>query len=563
MGGFFLSLNSNKYVPFLYAQAQALISISILFWLFIVSHRYDMADAVSQGYLHYHIPNALSSIVYGYSLDYTAVSTVMDVFVKTYQKTMDLDRALLAASTLNPDGIGGQWFIWGNDKGGTLYAFLAFKIFGIRSGSLLYFYFLLLSTSVFLFYIAYYKKMSALFVCNAVLAAFVVLAHMSAAPAIQMGGLQAQRIVPLLGVLPLLHLLFAVRSHYSYTLYITMPFQALMLGFSVFLRASALWMVICIALITAISILLYLYRERKQAGAKVKAIRCGTMLLPISVSLLALVVLNSYQSRAYQPRYYSDIMTGRNIWHNTILGIVAVESEAMQKMMFGCNELPSLTGMESSCIRDLKFESMGDTIPPRIIRMYLYSNGRGNEFDRMYREFRDNGLGNLYSHADYEKLARETFFYLLKTYPTQVLHAFAVKKPEILLRDINKWSGDPLNMYHGEAKEAYETVYKHLAPYIKDIPTVHLYRPYRLGGVLPVLASLLLAAFALREDINEVLLVVTGVAVTSMIPGFLAYPFFVITPEIFMTITVLLYVTFSALFVCLGLWAAAKLRSVA
>ena len=212
------------------------------------------------------IPIALTHILYDTPMNYVGYRGIVNYFKSEGGGAMlisgiPLSEALRDESKLNVEDK--EDFPWKlNDLGGIAYSALAFKIFGLKTESHYYFYFLILGASVLCYVVYFFKNrfnlMLSVFLLSGVYVTLFILGLVES----QFGSIYGLRNLGILSLVALLHIVmildegkpFNIKSSFFITI------QTLILVFVYFCRSSIMWQfgVIFVALLT----LFFLHRKK-------------------------------------------------------------------------------------------------------------------------------------------------------------------------------------------------------------------------------------------------------------------------------------------------------------
>lgn len=469
-----------------------------------------MRNNISTQFLWYYAPIAITYLKDPTPLNYVANATRMDRLTKTYSETRDIDAAFKAA--IDAPFHEPAWFIWGNDKGGALYSVLAFRLFGIVHSSHYDLFFLLLSISALLFVASYRQHPFKIFCLLCLLTSLYVLAQPFSQGGLQLGGFQAQRALPVLALVPMLHLLFAIATHRSRYGVLALALQAFLLVFVYFMRSSAAWAFIGIALFTVA----VAFRQRHVILDKLKARNIQES--PHSVNLYALPLvliagslglLFVYKQISLHPRYFSDLTETRVLWHNMYMGLVW-RANLLKSSDFATELFPT--------------KRWGDAGVKDALEIYLKRTDRATEWENMERAVQDGKSGNIYALAKYDQFVREMYWDAWRRFPIELLKTYLIRKPVGVVALIDElWK--PTKTSHPNPDEDYFGA-----------------SPLRIAALLLLIPALgLLLCLRYRPSRYE-LGACIALIVSPQITWFLTYPAFGMMPEAFVALTFMVYV---------------------
>lgn len=322
-----------------------LIAASYLFAIQSQMHLYSFEPR----YLHQvTISAAISRLKYGLPgyLGYNAVLKALepgfdDPADNYYRVDFSLNRYIAAATEFPTDArhreamsaYGGIHTLKGLVSPGLVdYYSLSFLLFGYQFQSLLYFYFLLLAIQSTIFFLQFRNEDR--FV--AVLTLFLVAHYMTLTalrfPGDQLNAPNNYRFMPVLGILPMLHicLLSAYQHKVSTPTILGAVAQALLLGFIINCRSSAYWTLVPIALLAALPLYLRARNRKSLAVAEMNAPPAANGLLhslalrwwPGLVVFGTVISMGSFYRAQLAPEYTTDpSQAAHTIWHPIFSGL--------------------------------------------------------------------------------------------------------------------------------------------------------------------------------------------------------------------------------------------------
>lgn len=229
---------------------------------------------------------------------------------KTFAKALNIDDA----------ASGGEYCLLTDDKGLVTYYKLAFKIFGYRLSSFFYLYFSLLTLSVVIFFVTFYRRFDLLNVLILFLCGHFVV--MAAAPVV---GLDLQtvhnaRFIPVLAILPAIYiaLLILGKHRINKTIMFYTLLQAGLLILAVHVRSSAAYQIMFLCFVFAATALRQWLAKPRLGRYVFSKVR----FLPLLIVLIGLFALKAHL--AVKLNYpYTSATSSHMFWHAAYLGLGA------------------------------------------------------------------------------------------------------------------------------------------------------------------------------------------------------------------------------------------------
>ena len=285
-------------------------------------HTLSMAVAVS----------SLSHGLDGY-LAYVSVIRVFDRVSADRSLMTDparLNAVIAEAAALRDPAALGVYPLVREDKGLVVYYKLAFAAFGCRIQSAFWLYFVLLAASALCWGLTFGRRPELM-----ALLAFFLCAHLTvtlAAPAVglELAAVHNPRFLPVLAVLPALHLallLLGERRRES-AVVAAAAAQAALLTLVIHARSGTVSQVLFLGALFSAAAALRLLREPRLGAQVLAAVRPW----PLALAAAGVLLLKLHMSWALAPAY-SDVTAKHLFWHTTYLGL-AVLPEAQQRFGF-------------------------------------------------------------------------------------------------------------------------------------------------------------------------------------------------------------------------------------
>lgn len=367
---------------------------------------------------------------------------------EAYQHT--IDQALQQALTLQSiDST--QLHAYLNDQGYLYFVTLAFVLFGIKIQSLSLLWATLLFGSVALFLVSYNKSATSLFLlwCLIVAIALVMAANPGAGN--QLITVYNNRFMPILGLVPLLHIVLLKTSRASKPFdWVLIFLQVSIFVFVLLARAAAQWMLI--ALLLSVAHLAW------GNWAKAKKLRSGSegksSSLPnvsaavgaIAMALVLLVLAKTAMHSALNEKYTEELWNPAHVvWHSAFAGMTT-DPVLMKKYV--CSDQPlsdRLMGFEQ-----IQCDKMPDRYP-RLVYGVLNQPSDMHGFQAAVRYLRihnsDEQIGSEVRRSDYfnlkwaryEEIMRTTYLGMLRQDPLDALYVFMLVKPLRYIKEVTMY----------------------------------------------------------------------------------------------------------------------------
>ena len=314
------------------------------------------------------IPAALSSQLFESPADYTALRAVRDRFYADlkdqFRNSNSVDHAIAAVRSLDRAAISRETvLLGGDDKGIVDFIKISFHCFGYSSRTIIYLYFLLLYTSVFLAIISFQRVISTVLVAE-----FFLAAHYLFLPAVfydlQLQSVLALRFLPVLSLIATWHcLLFIQRAQWTVGRCIAVLAQVCLLLFVIHLRSVAIWEAWLIVLFGVAKAGVGYFKRPSDGGI---ASSRQAVLFPVMAILAGLIALNLYHRTAYNEAYRrGDQIATRPFWHNILSGFAfnPVLAREYELKVDDFSELKAVHRFLASRGRESEWKAMGGDSP--------------------------------------------------------------------------------------------------------------------------------------------------------------------------------------------------------
>jgi hypothetical protein len=394
------------------------------------------ADRTLPGALARHVNGlavAISCLSHGHCHGYTSLRSVdqalydaglnygnyIRVGTNLFRDANLINRALQRAASIPAPGTAVN-SMGPHEKGLALFYTLSMGIFGIKLSSLFYGFMLVFFGSVGLFALAFYRDHLALASLVAVCCAMYLIVPVIQGLSPDVNAVHGSRYLPLLGVVPVLHLLMLFeRAEMRLLQVVTAAGQAVVLFFVMFSRLSGVWMVVALGLWIAGRIVVSMTcRDRR--SAQTMAFRASLPGAFIGVVLAALIV---YPKFALDPQYLKEDETEyRTFWHHLL--IAAHFNPERSKVAGVPAYFPGYADQTAYELFEREIARRGETLS-----QYLMDDEAGwpqRTTDRKYD----------YKWGMYEGLVKSIFLRLVAEHPLYVLRSIFFYEPLAIAQEL-------------------------------------------------------------------------------------------------------------------------------
>jgi len=402
------------------ALALAAASIALVCLLFAAVDRLGLNQSANTRYRFHAIPVAVSTLFHHYPHDYTAARNLA---LRFHDPGRNLDDQIGEATQPDADLGGGTYFWVADDRGLADFVLGAFWLFGPGIKSLADFWFLVLSFSLLLYLIGFWRTPAALVLPPFVLLGWVAI--LSVAPERlpfpnaqgywgEEIALCESRLFDGLALVALLHLaiLAGTSSSTSRLAWATAVPQAALLIFLYHARSSLGWQYLALASLASVRVgwwVLNRYCAENIPGVELVA----RPLFVLALLAASLVGIKQYQRAIYHPQYAKE-HGQRTVWHNALMGLAFHPALRDELPIQHCDDRDAV---------DLVLARMAARDPSLDRNIWnwqaaLNSLGNHNEFD----------------WNRYETVARDIYFESWRTYPLSMAECHLYSKPRDLVR---------------------------------------------------------------------------------------------------------------------------------
>jgi hypothetical protein len=421
------------------------------------------------------------------------------------------------------------------DKGMVDIVLLAFLLFGFSIQAVFYATILLQTTTVLAFFLAFRDSparcLAPVFILGGIFAAMPSILLTSEA-----GSLTNPRVFEFLGLIPLAHLLLAVidRGGITWSRFLGLAFQVVIMMECIHVRCSASWMVGAVGLFFLVTVVMAACGRIENFGVK-KALMNGWVLAVLAIGVLG---WKGYQKAIYPPEYSQTMLQHRVVWHN--VGI-------------GCALHPRLAEKYDLCIGD---ECIINLIKKRLAERHDQERletiwGKPNE--QAYLHWPGAIAQDFQA---YEEEAKAVVLEIARDNPRAMAELFLFYKPKLALRTL-AWAA---NCYPRDQKRLWHQGQTLCVPSAEAIAKRHLY--IRLGDLLAmalVLAGLCLCSRIPVGPLLTLMPVLLILLLGSLIPPVLSYPIIHVLGVSLLCVTCLAFLLLTTFFVYLGNLATQKM----
>jgi hypothetical protein len=389
-------------------------ALAVVGLIYAADVRLALHRTPSNRFRYHAIPVAVSRVYHNWPHDYTASRNVAMQF-QNYRRGVV---GLLRESVDPPYPVGTGVYFWvADDRGLADYVAASFQLFGPRLRSLSKFYFVLLTSSLLLYAVGYWRLPGALVLPVAILSAWLVVIQVMRFPPdvsfrhwtwgteLCLWGedatLYESRMFDVLGLLAVAHLMIlAAAPRVPRAAWVAAVPQAALLIFLYHARSSLGWQYLALFSAAGVRVVWFLCRRCPRDAVR-----------PLYVAALlgaSLAGLHQYQRATFHPRYFEE-HGRRTFWHNALMGL---------------HHHPTLRA-------ELPMEMCIDKDAIDVVLKWMEAREPGLDRNLWNSQAVLNSLGNQneFDWPRYEAAARELYFELWRERPGQMLACHAVYKP--------------------------------------------------------------------------------------------------------------------------------------
>jgi hypothetical protein len=306
-----------------------------------------------------------------------------------------------------------------HEKGLALFYTVSMAVFGIKLSSLFYGFMLVFAVTVGLFAGAFYRDYLALASLIAACCAMYLIVPVVQGLSPDVNAVHSSRYLPLLGMVPVLHLLMLFERGEMRLLQVVLAAaQASILFFVMFSRLSGLWMVAGLGLWIAGRVVLSLLRDdRRDARTTAqRAIVPGTL---VGFVLAALVL---YPKFALDPQYLKQDETEyRTFWHHLL--VAANFNPARSEVAGVSADLAGYDDLIAYLLFEKEIARRGENLS-----QYLMDDEAGWPLRTTHRKYD-------YKWGLYEAVVKSVFLRLVAEHPLYVLKSLLFYEPLAIVKE--------------------------------------------------------------------------------------------------------------------------------
>ena len=388
--------------------------------LFAIDGRLGLHQSVSTRYRFHAIPVAVSRHYHNHPHDYTANKRLA---IRFHDPDRDIDEQI--RETIHPNfETGADSYYWvADDRGLADYVFCAFQLFGPEVRSLSNFWFLLLSISVTLYTIGYWRTPAALVLPPLVLFGWIGIASIAPdrLPFPNAQGywgeaiaLHESRMFDGLALMSVLHLaiLAGVGGSVSRLAWATAVLQTALLIFLYHARSSLGWQYLALFSLVGLRVGWWvLNRIRNENRPTVSSLARALFIACLLGASLG--GLKQYQRAVYH-RNYTKEYGQRTFWHNALMGLAYHPALRAELPMAHCDDR--------------------DAVDLMLARMEKNDAGLDRNVWNWQAALNSLGNHNRFDWNRYETEARIIYFEQWRANPVRMAECYLYYKPRDMLR---------------------------------------------------------------------------------------------------------------------------------
>ena len=294
------------------------------------------------------------------------------------------------------------WFWDTDDKGLVDFVYTAFAVFGVKTSSLYYMFFLTMLFTMVVYCVQFYGNRDALFVLVCfLLSLYTTLFVMPLND--EWGNIIEPRFMPVLSMIPIFHIIMFCagdRSVNKRSLFLV-TIQICMFCVVYSFRSSGMWQ---LALIILVGVTLYFVNRRSRNRPKIRT--CIVVLLMIGMGILGVGI---YKDALYHERYKQTSGARHVIWHNLYMAYALH---------------PKLSVL-------LRNPYVNDPFVVSQVRQYLIDSGQEDRWNKIEADNQQHSTSvcGVNDWNEYERACRSAYFDVWHRYPQEVFETFVFYKP--------------------------------------------------------------------------------------------------------------------------------------
>jgi hypothetical protein len=321
-----------------------------------------------------------------------------------------MDRLMQEASRVAIDSNLPPVILQGNELGLVDYMYYAFELYGINTNALVLFYFTLLFISVVLFFVTFRVSPFCLLLLMLYLAAHYF--AMDYAQTRVLGVIHNSRFLPVLALLPALHLLLLVATRVRPTPAVVAiaAVQTFILMFMVFCRTQTYWEIFAIVLAAAVTALrpirqALFHPSRWPAATGDTARKAWPAVLAVS----GVIALLGYSQFAPNESLYAKESKSHIFWHDLFVSTVSADPKLLSIYGYGYSTYTDDMATVAA-IHDLRGRNDGASPVAEEVNGVL-------------------GIDMFKSNGAYDQEMRRVYLRVVREHPWLVLRSFLFGKP--------------------------------------------------------------------------------------------------------------------------------------
>jgi hypothetical protein len=404
-----------------HARALALTAaiVALVGLLIAVDQRLGLHRLVNTRYRFHAIPVAISVLYHHHPHDYTAARNLA---MRFHDPERSIDDQIREAASSDADLGDGTYYWVADDRGLADFALGAFWCFGARAESLSAFWFLLLSLSLLLYVIGFWRTPAALTLPPLILLGWVAIASVAFEPLPfpnargswgEEIALFESRMFDALACVAVLHLaiLGGTRLARCRAAWLTAVPQAALLILLYHARSSLGWQYLALASLAAVRVG-WCVLNRRRAPTEPRAQALASPLLVLGILAASLIGLKQYQRTVYHP-HYAKTYGQRTFWHNALMGLAFHSRLRDDLPMAHCDDRNAVDLVLA------RMEAIDPALDKNVWNWQAALNSLGNH--------------NRFDWSRYEAAARRIYIESWQTHPREMAECHLYSKPRDML----------------------------------------------------------------------------------------------------------------------------------
>jgi hypothetical protein len=374
---------------------------------------------------------AISCLSYGHCHGYTSLKSVDQALhdaglnwgklgaVDIYHDAGLINQALERAASIPAPGTAVN-SMGPHEKGLAFFYTLSMAVFGIQLSSLFYGFMLIFFVTVVLYAVAFSRDPLALASLIAACCAMYLIVPVLQGLSPDVNAVHGSRYLPLLGMVPVLHLLMLFERGKIRPLQVMLGAgQAIVLFFVIFSRLSGVWMIAGLGLWVAARVVVSMLRtDRGSARTMVRRAIVPGALVGFVIASLVL-----YPKVALDPQYLKQDETEyRTFWHHLL--VAANFNPARQKVVGIPADYPDWGDLTAYLLFEKEIARRGETLS-----QYLVDDEAGWQQRSSERKYD-------YKWGMYEGVVKSIFLRLLAQHPLYVLESIFFYEPLAIVQEL-------------------------------------------------------------------------------------------------------------------------------